>query len=545
MEEEHDNVEALASGQLRSTIEDEDMSDVTSDLGSDEDLLAEFDVESDEKDFLAEMLRLAPKDEIEKLQKARDEELDYDKPIREFIKAHPIYEQLRGDVDDVVLAEFQNDVFEFSQATGRSKERASADALGALAAWIQYVGLGDTLLNGGELEIKKGTPILTNAKEYYNISGNGEGNKKKKKKKKKKGKDQSHENNLQLPTEIEDDGNRAPIFVDVSKAESVTPTIPTTRRKRKRGSSQVVMSKSQDNPTISNTKALPTQQTVADSRKPKKMRPKPGPTTSAYFATTQASLVEPSSSKMVENSLPSKQSQNQQKHRALVAQDAEKSSLVVHEPRPSHSINSTHAENLEMDTGSIHPNPEPNRNTTDNVMTEAAVSEIRSTNDPTDEAANSRKKRKRRRKRNNNRLDETHLVESTQSLNLGSRPSHSRETSDRMPTEASPKTRNVVHFDNEDQDESNYNPGSLDAKFLAKRKRGEHDDQAGSSKRQATTNETENAAGEQGEPPTQLENVNANNQKRERRDRGRGRKHSSVAEPRVESNDQQVKDRHS
>lgn len=226
-----------------------------------------------------------------------------------------------------------------------------------------------------------------------------------------------------------------------------------------------------------------------------------------------------------------------------------------------------------MDMASICQNSEPNRNITDQVMTETAVPGIRSTS----EATNRLKKRKRKRRRNNNRLDETQVessvlgvdvqrvrnhpqqigvqdiiklsddvVKRIQSLNLGIQPLHSRDTIDRIPTKVAPKPPNDVHHGNEDcQEESNHDLRTADANIPAKRKLGDHEDRSESSKRQATIIKLESAAGDQGEPLTQLDNTNANNQKRIRRDRGRGRKPFSLGAPRVDSDDQQAKDCHS
>ncbi|KIN03923.1 hypothetical protein OIDMADRAFT_18105, partial [Oidiodendron maius Zn] len=128
--------ESLPSSQPRSLCESENTDKLTSDLASKEDLLAEFDVESEEKDFLIEMLGVAPKDEVEMLQKARETKPDTVKLVEDFAKSHAIYEQREGEIDEEAVVQFQRDVYDFARATRMKRKKAKMDARRAVAAWI-------------------------------------------------------------------------------------------------------------------------------------------------------------------------------------------------------------------------------------------------------------------------------------------------------------------------------------------------------------------------------------------------------------------------
>ena len=222
--------ESPPSSQPRSLCESENTDKLTSDLGSKEDLLAEFDVEPEEKDFLIEILGVAPKDEVEMLQKARETKPDTVKLVEDFAKSHPIYEQREGEIDEEVVVQFQRDVYDFARATRMKRKKAKMDARHAVAAWINYVGLDDSPLSMNKPMVKKGMPHLTFAEDYYLHKDNRLA--KKKKKNKKMEKEAKHSERQQVPAEDED--GTAPVFVDAFEHESGVLTTPVIGEKRSR-----------------------------------------------------------------------------------------------------------------------------------------------------------------------------------------------------------------------------------------------------------------------------------------------------------------------
>ena len=559
LEEEFD---APPSSQSTPASEDEDAESVTSDSASEEELLAEFDVDSDDRQFLAEMLHSAPGGEVEKLQKARYEELDYDKPITDFAKSHPIYELHGGEVDEDALIQFRKDIYAFSRATGMTRKKAKEDSRRSVAAWVKYVALEDSVSSQGKFKVKEGAPHLTQAKDYYKSDKLSNQLKTKKKKKKKKGKKSTQ---LSSP---------APIIADTTNIEATAIPVSAAGEKRKRASLESVVpqdeilepmrdkrrrkrsrhlahevgemevdsaisiamdkpatksAKDQGNHATSNMPALPTQQTPAEPIKPKKMKPKPGPTASAYFAIPQTSLQEHASPRIVGSSLGSsstvqttRASRRSEKRRAAkMAAKGESSSVGVNaeqHPSPVHSTpaSSDITSKLQVGTGPKYGQPEPLPSSIIDVAAESAISHPPPIDDPASKITNVHRNRKR--KRNQNWLPADQIA-----LGLAG-VSQRRE-------------RHAQQVAQSDPSESPHPLGEC-GRPLEQRIR--------SFPPQQEPEEQNRASGEQENPLIELNNVNSSTKSHGRRDRGRGRKRSFLVEPTNEANDpQEAKDRHS
>ena len=624
-----DGFEASPSSQPSLVSESEETDKAMSDLASKEDLLAEFDVKSDEKEFLIEMLRVAPKDEVEMLQKARDTETDYDKPVSDFAKGHPIYEQLDGEVDEEVLILFQKDVYEFARATGMKRKKAKVDARRAVAAWIDYVGLGDSSFSEDEPEVKTGIPYLTSAKDYYKHDedmgkAKTKYKKKKKKKKKKERRVEKHNESQEASGRVVDNGGTAPTFVAVSKPKSNAITSLVTREKRKRKSSEdgvdtggseerrkkrrkglrhheqevgemefdrttptdvndhaTDISKTHCKSSTSDPTGLPAQQTAATSEKTKKMRPKPGPTTSVYFSNPKSS---------VERKIPRTDTTSTDSH--LVLRAANLSSQAQRQARQSAAQNGAKMEQptiniretqsslfpypalvisdasntAEATTHPISTPPKPQQNTIDEDIAEKTFTEPPRAHGPAVETAIPSKKHKRKRQRNQNRLHEaqtgTFAVDSerngdqpvkgqdpqkeipalhkyTLPLEIGVQSFHRHGENYRtqMPTEAPLEPSDNARYESE---RGQNKDSHIDSPI--KRKRG---GRCRPSKHQKAPDEAPSDVNRQGKPLTELKGDNGNGTTCSRRNRGRRRKHTPPAEPCIQLNGQQTKDRHS
>jgi hypothetical protein len=578
--------------QLRTEQEDES-DDATSDLASTEDLLAEFDVDSDDREFLAEMLRVAPKDEVKELQKAREEQPDYDNSIKDFAEVHPIYGLQAGEVDEDALMEFQSHVYEFSRAAGVARRKAEANVRRAVAAWIKYATMGNRSFVQSEFKVKEGAPKRADVKNYYkvnDISNNAktekkkEWRKKKKKKKKKKRelrRDEERNESSQLIAQHEDDNAKAPVFVDTTKVQATPVPIPIAGQKRKRASLESAvaqggdvepvqdkrhrrelsgmevdattsatidrhatkMSKTQNNPLASDMVALSIQEPPIKSVKQKKMRPKPGPTTSAYFAKSQAPPVELASSEVAGNllgGLPdvnatglSRRDKKRMKRAAEMAARAENLRLEVDLPQGplAHSadIAAKATLDMEIDKEPMPHQPKLARRITEENAVETAIYGGRPANEPPNETTNSHKKHKRKRKRNQNRLHD----DEAESVIIGIRE-HRERHGPQLFTEQNQKE--VPSYPDEGSQPSARGVRSLNSPIENDRI---------PAKRQQLPEQQDSPSGEHANPLTELDNVNASGQKRERRDRGRRRNRSSLVEPNTELNGQQAKDCHS
>ena len=614
--------ESPPSSQPRSLCESENTDKLTSDLGSKEDLLAEFDVEPEEKDFLIEILGVAPKDEVEMLQKARETKPDTVKLVEDFAKSHPIYEQREGEIDEEVVVQFQRDVYDFARATRMKRKKAKMDARHAVAAWINYVGLDDSPLSMNKPMVKKGMPHLTFAEDYYLHKDNRLA--KKKKKNKKREKEAKHSERQQVPAEDED--GTAPVFVDAFEHESGVLTTPVIGEKRSRAgledgatqggdkernkkrrrlksaqqevrevdfdrtSSTVVNGYATEilndyhDPSASNKSVLSVPQTPAESAKSKKIRPRPSPTTSAYFTCPQSSLrrvirrtgvISPDLQLGNPDAKLFRRARQERRHAAKIAPKMEQSKIkgiVVQPPlSPSTAITFDRVKTAEEDTDLVLNRPQPQQTTINEVGGKRELTEVPKAYEPTVETVNPGTRQKRKRKRNRNRLNEAKTICST--LDIGERGEHhyrqqgkehcqqeairpwdedARTLGDavqqlhyydgnsKIPAEVPFEVpRNAHRGKEDDQSKESQVLGSSNANFLTKRKRG---DRGRPPRLKKPTEGAPSEIEEQGEPLAKISNVNANGPKRSRGDGDQRRRHSSLGES---PNGQQTKDRHS
>jgi hypothetical protein len=189
---------------------------------------------------------------------------------------------------------------------------------------------------------------------------------------------------------------------------------------------------------------------------------------------------------------------------------------------------------------------------------EYPASHVQSADEHTDQAPDVHKSPKRKRKRNKNRLDKTEPESQAINADRQHEPHNQQQSAQAGPHYAQRGTatkqstsrilppnangvavitvplhvRNITGRDEEARDETN----------SVKRQRG---DRGRSSRRRPDpdTGDSGLAAGEN--PLVELGYGNSSAQNRARRDRGRGRKRSSLAMPFTEENDQQSKDCHS
>lgn len=597
-----DDFTAPPSSQPRPVSEDEEMDNTEASFETGEDLLEDFDVGSDEREFLAEMLHVAPKDELEKLKSAKDEAYpDFDKPIRDFAQAHPIYELAPASVDEEALEQFETDVREFSRAAGMPKHKSKLHAQLAVATWKRVVGLGTGVLSIEESDTEPSLgPNLRNARDYYWDAGAlvaGKGKKKKKKDNKKK-------ERAQVSAEVGADAERVITFITTAGFEAEGVSIPVTGEKRKRDflngveAQDTVEERKQSkrrrrrlskakkdgqNPGyVPNTEPTATssgvpcgdanelqkiqvgsssvndQETLAIQQTSTASNAKPSPTTSKYFAKVQAPLIEqfiPNPATASEAPLPSsnlsRRGRKKEKRAALEAAKSDKPTLAINS-RPVPPTHSTIATSELAENGVIETlsDQKPQPMVVDAARTEATDEKIQPHNQPTGEATDVSRKHKRKRKRNHNRLLEVH-VESLDVSNDEEGKHHSQQHSKEngihklheLHTETAggvSEIPNFVHVRAEAaQNESIDVLSSRDANTIPSRKRG---DRGRVPKFQQSLKQQASFFGEPEMGSTESDNVAAPRQKPERRDRGR--KRSSGVEAGTEPDNQELKGHH-
>jgi hypothetical protein len=467
-EEQDKYFTAPPSSQPRLVSEDGEMDDTIADFGVSDDLLDEFDIDSEDKEFLAEMLRVAPKHEIERLEKARDEdEPNFDQPIEDFAKSHPIYDQLDGEIDVGAVVQFQRDVYEFSRAAGMPRKKAKLDARLAVAAWMIAMGFGTGILSDAETEaelrVRKWAPKLADVKKYY---GNDEaldaGKRMANQKRDKKNKVKQHvstEDNVKTgitsssTSMVEAEAENVAISVpgwkrkreslkSIIDPDNIAEGIPAKRRRRGSRKAQrearklnksrqmeadTTASAGLDTHTAETTKAqesavtygkatLSIRETPTDSIKPKKKRSKSGPTTSAYFTASKTHLVGEVSTETVGGPLTdrpssslSKRAQKRGKLASLKAVESTNSRFEFgadQSVRPIHSTSITFvpAEDVATDISSDHMQSAPQSGITDEVIMDVKIDNAQSYHQLASDGSGPGKKHKRKRKRNHNRL---------------------------------------------------------------------------------------------------------------------------------------------
>jgi hypothetical protein len=596
---------ASPSSQPRLVSDDGEMDDSLADFGVSEDLLDEFNIDSEDKEFLAEMLRVAPKHKIERLEKARDEDgPNFDQPIEDFAKSHPIYDQLDGEIDVGAVVQFQRDVYEFSRAAGMPRKKAKLDARLAVVAWMIALGFGTEILSdaeaAAEVRVRNGTPKLADMKKYYGNDDAFDAAKRKKKKKYKKSKVKQHvstEHNVKTAiassfastVELEAEDVAIPIPGWKRKRESlgsivdpdnIAEGIPAKRRRRgprkaqrearkldKSGQMEAdatasagldahaaETSKAQESAVTYDKATLPIRETPTDSIKLKKKRSKSGPTTSAYFTNNKGYLVGQISSETVGGPLTScpssslsKRARKRGKLAALKAAESTNSKFefsAAQSVRPIHSTStvSEPAEDVAMDISSNHMQSAPQSGIIDEGVMDVKIGNAQSYHQVADDGSGPGKKHKRKRKRNHNRLHEG-LIES---------PILSIEEHRQLNSQ-----KRVIGQDMQEvwdprigYTQTREYPGHgtgqneathyLDAGDINTFSKQNGDGDRG--RAQQIFHESDITIAEPGKPLSELNNINTSSQKPGRRDRGR--KHSAVV-PATESNNQQSKDHHS
>lgn len=177
-EKSADEDEAASDGEY-SVAEGLPVPEVDSDAESspaEDDLLDGFDVDSEEKEFLKELLPHASQEEHGLLQKAKEgddytgsrrlstfqseaEFLTYLKStVQDFAKEHPFWSLDRWADDDI--AEFETDIHEFATAAGMDEKQAEAEFESAFELWKHARGLVDT-----EMEVEVEAPPPSSSKK--------------------------------------------------------------------------------------------------------------------------------------------------------------------------------------------------------------------------------------------------------------------------------------------------------------------------------------------------------------------------------------------
>lgn len=584
-------------------FKDWELDDNISDLAAD--LLDEFDVDPDEKEFLAESLRIAPKSELDMLRKAKDQAYpDFNDPIADFARSHPLYERLDKDVDEGALAQFSRDVFEFSRASGVPRKKSKDNARLSVAAWMKAVGLGDEPEAEAVFKharVKNGVPILTTAEDYYKHYPSKPDQPKKPDKPVPSGKKEKKRNRKQ---KILNDVKAAAGAIEAKVKRAATATaaallelepnnvdIPTIGEKRRRDTSESVPSQNeaqdqishkrrrkerkkppleairpdkakavehngtvstainsdavktsngQHNTTTQEEAALPTQQTSGEPMEPKQKTPVPGPTKSAYFPKLQPPVISQPSFPSVQASLAAVSSSSLSK-RAKKRQRLEASKLE----NPGLDAKAT------QPTASPHfkkPKPNPVENTTIDISSHPPRSlsdEV--TLKPADGNSQSHPERTdeagnldTKRKRKRKK-NHNRLSEGT--LESPAVAIHDGRDGQVPPQlkEQGRQTLSEPLVDKAGRGEESKIFDSSNTKVSAKRKRGDRG-RGRAFKSQQASEKLGRIAVEPTEHLAELDNANATSQMPGRRDRGR--KRSSVVKPSFESNDEPTKGRH-
>jgi hypothetical protein len=583
-----------------STIEDNRTDDAVNDLASNEDLLADFDVNPEEREYLTELMRMAPENEVAMLQKARHGEIAYGRSVKDFARSHPIYELAPGKTDEGMLSQFRKDVYEFSKASGMKKKKAKAESWRALATWVTHAALEDGLSSGEDF-IESTAPKLTQAKDYYKIDvsssqaeirieRNERNERKKEKKRRKREKEGGNQNEKEGIPVLSDDDTQAPVFV-ASNTLQATALPHSGEKKRKLSSSETQIAQGRNPEAIQNkrhhsefgsfTNGVGDIQVDPTTSRPATKRSKPGPTTSAYFPIPQTSLEEHEAPKKaggipvmlaVGDNTTSGSRRDRKRKRLANAKPAEaeistRETDVARRILPIPPILPMHSTYFPVKAiGGTAAASQPKSNqqaplqgAVRKAPSEYPASHVQSADEHTDQAPDVHKSPKRKRKRNKNRLGKTELESQAIDADRQHEPHNQQQSAQAGPHYAQRGTAtkqstsrilppnangvavitvplHVRDITGRDEEEARAETNSV------KRQRG---DRGRSSKRQPDldTGDSGLTAGEN--PLAELDHENSSAQKRERRDRGRGRKRSSFAMPFTEENDQQSKDCHS
>jgi hypothetical protein len=297
-------------------IEDEEDGNIEenddTDASVDEDIFEGFNVI--DKEFMREMLRLAPKEEIEALKTAREELQAMNQPqepaapkgtnssVQGFARSHPFFTR-KVAFDEEDIEDYKRDVYNFSRKAGLGRNQSKVEVMMAVAMWKKATGFGTGILledfdsdsENNAMTPSSIAPHLRSAQEYYKDSDavlivqdrvvNAARHKKRKRD------SSAHKTVLPTPEDMQAAEKRAAKRrkrLEKKKARKMARMA----RKAQEQAGLLPERSAGDVEQTSNVTANSEIQTASSQLKkpsvPRKKKAKPGPTTSAYFTTNQS-----------------------------------------------------------------------------------------------------------------------------------------------------------------------------------------------------------------------------------------------------------------
>ena len=298
-------------------IEDEEDGNIEeenddTDVSVDEDIFEGFNVV--DKEFMKEMLRLAPKEEIEALKTAREELEAMNEPqepaapkgtnssVQNFARSHPFFIR-KAAFDEEDIEDYKRDVYNFSRRAGLGRNQSKVEVMMAVAMWKKATGFGTGILledfdsdsENNVMTPRSIAPHLRSAQEYYKDSDTvlivQDGVVNAARQKKRKRDSSTHKTVLPTPEDMEAaekrEAKRRKRLVKKRKRKMAR-----MERKAQKQAGLLPERSAGDVEQTSNVTANSEIQTASSQLKkpsvPRKKKAKPGPTTSAYFTTNQS-----------------------------------------------------------------------------------------------------------------------------------------------------------------------------------------------------------------------------------------------------------------
>jgi hypothetical protein len=276
----------------------------------DDDDFEGFDIDPSQKEFMKELLAIAPEEEVELLSpppskkhkhkhsdkspapsKSPSKQPEIKESVQDFASTHPIYDKRKWAEEDV--EEYQHDIYQFATAAGLGPHQARVQVMLAVGLWkmskglpviggdiskkderkmqdtLSAIGIAKELLAGGKKRKRDEKEVNASVKTA-GASGENLSTKEKRALKKEAKKARRREQRKLKKMGLERRGS------DVSSSQSAQP-VPVQPP-------QVNLQSSQSYYAQETSPALPKSTSGVESKKEKKKRAKPGPTTSPHFS---------------------------------------------------------------------------------------------------------------------------------------------------------------------------------------------------------------------------------------------------------------------
>jgi hypothetical protein len=268
----------------------------------DDDDFEGFDIDPSQKEFMKELLAIAPEEEVELLSPPPSKKHKHKVPtpskqpeikesVQDFASTHPIYDKRKWAEEDV--EEYQHDIFKFATAAGLGPHQARVQVMLAVGLWkmskglpviggefskedeekmegtLSAIGIAKELLAGGRKRKRDEKEVNTSVKTA-GASGEKLLTKEKRALKKAAKKARRREQMKLKKMGLEWRGSDA----SSSQSAQLLPLQPP----------KITLQSSQSYYAQSPSPALPNSTARAESKKEKKKRAKPGPTVSRHFS---------------------------------------------------------------------------------------------------------------------------------------------------------------------------------------------------------------------------------------------------------------------